>query len=203
MLMYQKKSSRKIVHYSGCRYLKEHTDDSWGTFESAEVAHAAGYRICKYCSPIAAHFRQESKQILQYCAEAGLSCYQTDGTVKVTTPYSRWEIITSGKKNGLFLYHQNTNPDWKDTGHLSIVPGYHSQAVRKDSILEYLKYIVSHDAYRRVNPTYIPKPPKEERPPAPKGSKRWYKEQRKAVHLKRRSDIRNVLNLIDQLQTAR
>jgi hypothetical protein len=202
MLIYQKKSSRKIVHYSGCRYLKTHMDDNWGTFDSLAEAHAAGYRLCKCCSPIARHYRLEQKQILQYCAEAGLSCYQTDGSVNVTTPYSRWKIITSGRKNLLFLYHQNTNPYWKDDGHISIIPGYHSQAIRKDSIVEYLKSIVEHDAYRQIHPAYIPKPPKAERAPAPKGSKRWHKEQRKATRLKRRSEIRNVMNLIDQLQAA-
>lgn len=202
MLLYQKKSSRKIVHYSGCRYLKEHMDDNRGTFNTIVEAHSAGYRLCKCCSPIAQHYREERKQILQFCAEAGLSCYQTDGSVKVATPRSQWKIITSGRKNLLFLYHRNTNPYWKDDGQVSIVPGYHSQAVRKNSIVDYLKYIIEHDAYRNRHPAYIAKPPKAERAPAPKGSKRWYKEQRKATRRKRSDEIRNVLNLIDQLQVV-
>lgn len=202
MLIYQKKSSRKIVHYSGCKYLNRSSSSAWGTFDTIEEAHAAGYRICKCCSPIARHFREERSQILQYCATEGLSCYQADGMVKVTTPYSQWKIITSGKKNQMFLYHKNTNPYWKDDGEISIVPGYHSQAVRKHSIADYLKFIIAHDTYRKAHPAYFPKQPKTAKPPAIKGTKRWHKEQNRASRLKRRNEIHNVLNLIDQLRAA-
>lgn len=201
MLFYAEKSSRKIVHYSGCKYLTKRMTKSRGSFDSIEDAHLAGYRLCKCCSPIARHYQKERRQILNFCAAEGLSCYQSDGRIIVTTPMSRWQIITAGKKNTLFLYHKNTNSNWKDARQ-SMIPGYHSQAVRKDTICGYLAYISAHDAYRCAHPAYSPKPPRCERPPAKKGSKRWRKEQRRDAQHRKRSDIRNVLNLIDHLQST-
>ncbi|MEA4920011.1 MAG: hypothetical protein VB078_03710 [Clostridiaceae bacterium] len=201
MLFYMKKSSRKIVHYSGCKYLKGSMSTTMGAFQTIEEAHAAGYRVCRCCSPIAKRFQKECAQILKFCAHEGLSCYQSDGMIAISTPRSQWKIITVGKHNKIFLYHQNTNPYHRED-HASLVPGYHSQAIRKDSIIEYLLYIVEHDAFRLANPTHIPKPPKSARKGAPKGSKRWHKEQHKLTKLKRRNAIKNVVHLIDQLQAA-
>lgn len=201
MFYYLKKSSRKIIHYSGCRYFAKHTADGFGVFETLEAAHTAGYRLCKCCTPIAQRYHKEKKEIMTLCATEGLSCYQSDGRIHVQTPRSQWQIITAGKKNTLFLYHKNTDPKRIDAIE-SILPGYHSQAVRKTSICDYLKFIVEHDTYRRFHPEFKPHLSKADRPAAQKGTKRWKKEQRRDARYKKRSAVSNVINLIDQLQAA-
>lgn len=60
-------------------------------------------------------------------------------------------MLVHGNDRKLWLYHKNTyNKD--DPIHPTIVPGYHSQAHRAKTILEYLEYTVRHDAYRRNHP---------------------------------------------------
>ena len=200
VLFYLKKSKRNIIHHSGCRYFADHTAGNWGSFDTLEDALAAGYRQCKCCSPVGRQYQKERHQILRLCASEGLSCYQADGRIFVTTPTSNWIILACGKKNHLFLYHKNTQFHPKETQDC-LIPGYHSQAIRKKTICGYLEFIVSHDKFRYTNPLDLPKMPKCVPPAAQKGTKRWRKEQRNNSLRKRRWEIRNVLDLIDGLHS--
>ena len=73
------------------------------------------------------------------------------------------------------------------------------------SLIINFTYITSHDAYRMHHPgapraALTKKPPKQKEPPR-KGTKRWHKEQTRRRAAERRHAIRNVLALIDSLDT--
>ena len=93
------------------------------------------------------------------------------------------------------MFHRNTYKTDRD--HLSPLQSYHLQRVTCDSITDYLAYIVDHDFYRRSHPV---KRANHEKTPAPKGSKRYKKEQQRLKKQEKKQAVKNVLMLIDNLQ---
>ena len=75
-----------------------------------------------------------------------MSYWLEDGQLHVYTPRSKWRIIVNGRDNKIFLYHKNTYSKYEKIP--SIIPGYHSQAIRSKTIVGYLEYIIQHDIYR-------------------------------------------------------
>lgn len=146
MLIYNKKSSSKVVHYSHCRHIQGRKKDVRGTFETPEEARAAGYRLCKCCAPMTKFYRKEAKALEQFAAANGLSYFYEDGMVDIRSPYSQWKVVVVGKSvKKLVIYHKNTQ--YRSKQKPSIVPGYHSQAYRTNTLLGYMEFVLSHDAY--------------------------------------------------------
>ena len=167
-----------------------------GSFENLEDAYAAGYRLCRHCSPIAKLYRKESDVLQGYCQSHAASVFFKDRFIGISTPISDWRIIPSGKGNEVVLYHKNTLGD-KKTGP---VPRYHLQWVSQNTISGYLEYISDHDLYRNMHPLY-PVQSKKNSPPPMKGTKRYRKEQKRAAKKARRQSIAHVLTLIENLDT--
>ena len=146
VVFYSTKSNEKVFHLPHCNIARRIRKEYKMKLDDPEIARALGYRQCNCCSLVGMRLRKEQKAIDQFCQENGVAYHLEDGQLHVRTPYSKWRIIVSGKANKLFLYHRNTFK--KDEKFVSIIPGYHSQAIRCKSILEYLNYIVQHDAFR-------------------------------------------------------
>lgn len=196
MMFYSKKDNKKIVHFSNCHYVRKIKKDNLEKFNTIEEARNAGYRVCNCCAPIAGHVRKEKKAIEDFCRKEGLSFHMHDGVLIICSPRSKWKIITNGSKKKLFLYHKNENKYIKSK---SMITGYHSQAIRKDCIVEYLKYIIQHDEWRRYHPINLP----VSKISAPqKGTKRWRKQQTKEKRHDRKMQISNVLSMIESLQKS-
>lgn len=151
-VIYSANSHRKIVHYSHCKILQRISKESRRTFDSTEEARAHGYRLCNCCAPIAGKYRKERKQVNDFCKTNGFTFRLLDGTIHVFSKNDCWRIIVNGNKNNLFLYHKNTDRRCRRDTHPNIVPGFHSQTFRSKTILGYLEYIASHDAYRAEHP---------------------------------------------------
>lgn len=151
MYFYSKKSQRKIIHTMQCPYCIRMNREGMATFHTMEVAREKNYRLCQYCAPMGKYYRAEYREIKKYADENGMIFSYYDGTITVCTPYSQWKIIVNGRKRDMFLYHKNV---YKNSFEKSLVPGYHSQSVRRNSILAYMNYIVKHDRYRLSNPSY-------------------------------------------------
>ena len=147
MVFYSTKSNEKVFHLSHCKIAHRIRKENKKQFATPEEARMAGYRMCNCCSPVGMRLRKEQKAVDQFCQEYGVSCRLEDGQLHVRTPRSKWRIIVNGKAKKLFLYHKNTYERYERIP--SIVPGYHSQAIRSKTIVGYLDYIVQHDAYRR------------------------------------------------------
>lgn len=197
MYYYSKKCRKKIIHTHLCFHIQHTELDDIGWFETLPEAYEQGYRLCKHCSPIAKHYRKESKQILDFCGKNGLAVHLGCRSIFVTSPRSKWKIAV-GNDRQITLYHQNTFETERD--HLSEIKGYHLQHdVTKDSVVEYLNYIVEHDYFRMLNPVYNKPRKKKESPPPRKGTRRYKSEQRRIEKYERKRAIRNVLNIIESL----
>ncbi len=146
MVFYSIKSNEKVFHQSHCIIRNRIQKENQRMFETPEIARENGYRHCNCCSRVGMKLRKEQKEVEQFCQENGMSCRLEDGRLHIRTTNSKWCIIQNGKAGHIFLYHKNTFH--KDTKYPSILPGYHSQAIRSDTILGYLKYIVGHDDFR-------------------------------------------------------
>lgn len=208
MLIYNKKSGSNVVHYSHCRHIKGRKQDVRVTFDTPEEARAAGYRLCKCCAPMTKFYKKEAKALEQFATENGLSYFYGDGMLDIKSPYSQWKVIVAGKDiKRLFIYHKNTQTRAKQKP--SIVPGYHSQAYRTDTLLGYMQFILSHDAFHlerdgvryAYNPaatTFVPslKPPA---PPAKKSKQPHTKRQLRALKRGNRlSCVGKVYRLIEE-----
>lgn len=197
MVFYSKTSGNKIVHLSNCRFVKQIKKKNRAYFQTIEDARADGFRLCNCCAPIARRLRKEGKNIEELCRTQGLSVYLHDGVLIICAPHhSKWKLITAGEKNKLALYHKNTILEMRGMPE-SAIPGYHSQAIHKETVIDYLKYIISHDEWRRHHPIAMP----TTKQPAPqKGTKRWKAEQKKEKKRQLKMQTKNVLALIKSVQ---
>lgn len=147
MVFYSTKSNEKVFHLPHCKIARRIHKEYKKQFATPDEARVAGYRMCNCCSPMGMRLRKEQEAVNQFCQENGASCWLEDGQLHVITPKSEWRIIVNGKAKKLFLYHKNTYEKFEKIP--SIVPGYHSQAARSETIVGYLEYIIQHDIYRR------------------------------------------------------
>lgn len=202
MFYYSKRNHRKIVHTHACFLVRGFAPEAIGTFETLPEALDAGYRLCRRCNPVLRQYQIEQTAILDYCRENGVSFYLNDRYLSITSPISQWRV-TVGPSGMTMLYHKNTELRASDAA--SAIRGYHNQHIRFRNLLEYFTYITSHDQYRMRHPV-LPCPkatraaPKQKEPPR-KGTKRWHKEQTRRRAAERKRAIRNVLALIDSLDT--
>lgn len=186
--MYLGSIERKVIHCKQCTYVSRIKDVHFEAFDYVEDAIKEGYRYCKCCDPMKALIKEYEKEMDSFCQSNAVYYTECDGALVIVTPFSEWkaQLNTDGK---ITLYHKNTKGDKQD---------YHIQGKFSAEPLNILNYIAAHDGFRLNNP--LPKEKKEKAPPR-KGTRRYRAAMRRAEAEKRRNDIRNVLNLIDSLQT--
>lgn len=189
------KSRNKIIHSENCRYMKQVPEKNRRYFYNIKDAEYEGYSRCKYCSPIRQYLDKEQDALNRYCERNGLYyCFNPQGgTIDVISQNGKWKIIVNGKRNFIFLYHKNTHSSTSE----SLVPGYHSQNVRRSSLLGYMKCIAEHDIYREKFPLY-----EDSKTGIRKGSKKWKSKCRHQTQRRKRQEIKHVLDLMDQITVA-
>ena len=196
MYYYSKNSREKIVHLDSCFHLDNMNHSKMGCFQTLSEAYEQGYKICKHCNPLFNQYKKEKEQIIELCRKKGVSVFVGNKNVVIRSINSKWKI-TVDKNEKFVLYHKNTYKTEND--HLSQVKGYHLQGdVNKESIVEYLDYVLEHDYYRMMHPVYIHKQKKEKAPPR-KGTNRYKSLQHRIEKNNRKQAISNVLNIIDSL----
>ena len=200
MLYYSKNNKSKIVHFISCRHSKLMLLENLGSFETLKEAWDAGYRLCKHCNPVFPFYRATRKSTEDYCTQNGVAYEIYHQCVRLCTPHSSWRI-TPTDSGEVALYHKNQWESYRDAE--SAVKGFHLQHKHCRTLLDYCRYIVEHDRYRRACPAQKPSYARPPKPPAPKGSKRWVKEQKREAKRERRNAIANVFNLFAQLEAAR
>ena len=184
------KSKIKIAHTMQCRFSKMIKSEYKVYYQTLEEVSDAGMVRCKYCDRIAQMMRKENEELTKFCKNRGIypTFSRADGTVDIISHSGQWKIIMNGSKHDIWLYHKNTLND-KNTG---LVPGYHSQKARSETIMGYVRYIVDHDEFRSVNPLYGHQS-------VPTGRKAKKKHKRLEERAKRRQSINYVLSLIDAM----
>ena len=191
MFYYSVNSKERVVHYEGCRHLKNIKKENLKSFNSIKDVRNSEYRICSCCSPITVHLKKEQEKLEKYCLENGLLYVLHKENLYIRTHRSEWKVLASDDKNVLELHHKNSFKKEHDNS----VYGFHKQNFTSDSVLGYLEYISNHDYYRMLNPLYI-SVPKE---PPKKGTKRYKEQQKYLAKKERKRKVWNVINLIDSL----
>lgn len=141
------KSREKVFHLPHCKIHPRINRDYRITFDTAAQARAEGFRMCNCCSIIGMRLRKEQASVDEFCKKNKLTYLLWDGELLVKAPNSDWKIIVNGREKKMFLYHKNKFRSPSDDE--SMIPGYHSQAIRHKTILGYLQYIVAHDDFRQ------------------------------------------------------
>lgn len=96
----------------------------------------------------------------------------------------------------MFLYHRNDMETDVIDDPNALIPNYHLQSCRRNTIVEYLEYIIAHDFYREKNPVKYSVKNKSN---PQKGTKRHKKEMKKAKGREKRYKTKRVMDLIEQL----
>lgn len=198
MFYYSTISRKKIIHHMSCPAADRIHDENIECFETLQEAYGEGYRLCRHCSLLARQYRKGESDSCTYSQEKGIAFFYTDRALVVTTSFSKWKIVPSEDGLRLQLYHQNTHRsahDWE-----SLIPGYHLQNAKRDTIQGYLEYIAEHDDYRLRNPVQTnPKTKKKDSTPPKKGTRRYKKQRRREEIRAKKYSIRRTLDLIDGL----
>ena len=144
------KSGNRIAHSYDCRYVKLIPEKNRTYYGNRRSAREAGFGYCKYCSRIMQYVRKEKTALDDYCQATGLtySFNRLDGSLDIKSRSDEWKIVVRHKDDTIRLYHKNQ----LDLGEESVIPGYHSQRIRRGTVLGYLDYIVKHDIFRERNP---------------------------------------------------
>ncbi len=187
------KSKNKIVHRPDCRYMKIIPTRNRKEFATFNEAEQEGYIQCKYCAGIIRLLRAEAKNIRKYCVLNGIiyDFNTKDGALDLISHSGKWKIVLERYPDVIGLYHQNNNVIKKN----GFVPGFHKQKARCDSLLGYMEYIVSHDAYRTKNPIY-----EQARKKMGRGRKAQRKIKRREVELRRIHNFVYVNNILDKIE---
>ncbi len=211
MYIYCKNGKNRIVHTSNCFHISKCNKGDTSYFGTLDAAYNNGYRLCKHCDILSAQYQREMDEIKRYCREKPIVVQKKSLFILVMSPLSMWMIVLSPDNEHTCLYHKNFF-DTEGTN-LSSITGYHLQNVSKNSIVEYLEYILEHDKYRRQHPYTHPKKavykPLEEKSNSAKKSagaftkpsaKKAAKLAKKKANIERKNKACNVLRLIDSLQ---
>ena len=199
MFVASKKGSVKILYNQQCFYGKRIRPEDRQLFYTVEEGEKAGYHSCKYCSAIGRHYRKEATKIKQFCEENKIFLQHESREIHVQTPISHWKIVWNEKKGRIFLYHKNVFRRFMEEK--EEVPGYHRQPVTKSSIYGYLKYIVIHDKWIFHHGNGEENKPKESYHGIRR--KKYISQVRRMKKKERRSSIRRVYNLLEQLENYR
>lgn len=219
---YSEKTHRKIVHFSQCKVLKKIPEERLLCFQDLKQAKEHGYRLCKCCPSLAREYRKDQAEIDSYCRKAGFMFKLQDDVIHIISKHDCWRLIFDAQHNKMKLFHKNTQQRYFKKKKPVIINGFHVQPCHYKSVLEYLKYISSHDQYRDTY-TYTEKKSyiqeSEYEPPEwvlekygeeylsslgtgyerIKGTKKYKKEQKKRKRKKHRASIRRVYELIEEL----
>lgn len=199
MFVASKKGSAKILHNQQCFYGERIQRKDRLLFYTLEEGERAGYHSCKYCSAIGRYYRKEKTKIKQFCEENKMLLQHRNTEIHVQMPLSQWKIVWDGKKGHIFLYHKNIFRRFMEEK--EEVPGYHRQPVTKTSIYGYLKYIVLHDKWIFHHGNGEENKPKESYHGIRR--KKYIIQVRRMKKKERRSSIRRVYNLLEQLENYR
>ena len=199
MFVASKKGSVKILHNQQCFYGKRIRPEDRQLFYTVEEGEKAGYHSCKYCTAIGRHYRKEATKIKQFCEENKIFLQHESREIHVQTPISHWKIVWNEKNGCIFLYHKNVFRRFMEEK--EEVPGYHRQPVTKSSIYGYLKYIVIHDKWIFHHGNGEENKPKESYHGIRR--KKYISQVRRMKKKERRSSIRRVYNLLEQLENYR
>jgi len=190
LYLYLKDGINRIYHLESCWHIKRSKVEKIGSFADFGECLLSGYKFCKHCNPVSKLYAKEKEEISKYIKENGIWVINKIAHIYVDTIKSQWLIVYDENKGKLRLYHQNEWADKKD----SMIPGYHLQDAKSNTVVGYLKYVVAHDNYRKNNKPFIPGPKLSE---MKKGSKAWKKQAKKLKKRRNKKAANRVIRIIE------
>lgn len=145
MIYANKKSVKKVVHVKECSYLKNKKQKNIIIFSDMREALKHGYTLCQKCNPIKKQYLREEIFVNNFARANNLKVEFHKNEINVQSSLEQWKIVVDCDGSGMALYHRNTENRYND----NYVPNYHNQGVARETIVDYLKYIVKHDIYKK------------------------------------------------------
>ena len=194
MLYHCRKSNRKVVHFSGCSYLKGKYKRDLKAFHSLIPTLKEGYKLCKCCNPLEKLYRKDEEEVKKFCYENLIAIDFKGHEINFITLDSEWKVIPISRTEYIFLHKNEVSKKKKKDMPKSPIPGYHIQNIRFNNLLPFCEYILRHDNYRDDHPVFIPPPL-----PPKKGTKRWKKEEKEKRKKEKKKAASNVLKMLDKI----
>lgn len=191
---------KKVFHNAGCRCVSRIKECNKRVFKTKEEARAAGYTECSCCSIMGKHYNKERNAVEAFCKEHSIQHFYYDNVLYfISSEDTAWKIVQGGKSStAFFLYHESIKGQMyvrRNTSYLN--RKYHSQKVRRRSILAYLEYILAHDVYMKGKEYVIP-----DRKFSSSGSKKAKKAAKKEKKIQRKKSIKRTIWLINNLSES-
>lgn len=209
MFVYSSAKGSHMYHTEQCAHAKRIKPAHYALFQTKKDAEEAGYYSCSCCSRLGKHLKREEKQVQDFCKREQYTCRFEKGRIVITTPLEKWLLVHDVNLNKVVLYHQNHSLKAKPD---SPIEGYHVQAHQFMSVCSTLHYIYKHTRsyLEQPNvPTHIkekvcevmglPMPSTKVNLPAPMSRRKRGKRKREIKEIRKRCDVRHVLDLIDAL----
>ena len=192
ILFYSLKSHRKVVHFSGCSYLRGEGQEKYGFFYSSSAAAKEGYHLCKRCNPLEKMYRENEVELKKFCFENVIAVEYRGYEIDFTTLESKWKVVPVSRSKVLF-FHANEMLNKKAPK--TPIHGYHLQNIEFDNLLSFCQYILEHDTYRENHPVRTRK-----LPPPKKGTKRWRGQEKKKKKKEKKKAVKNVLRILNGMR---
>lgn len=192
ILFHSLKNHRKIVHFSGCSYLRGNGQGKYKSFFSSSAAAKEGYRLCKHCNPLEKMYRENEDELKKFCFENVIAVEYRGYEIDFTTLESKWKVVPISRNRVLF-FHANEVLNKKAPK--TSIHGYHLQNIEFNNLLSFCQYILEHDAYREHYPVRSPKSP-----PPKKGTKKWRGQEKQKKKKAKKKAVRNVLNILNKMR---
>jgi len=195
--MYVISKYSKIYHKDTCFYAKKINSENFKYAYKSDEFMEKGYTLCRCCSKLGSQYRSEKSEISSYAVKNHIKIWFENNELYIETIIATWKIVDADNNGVYVLYHSNTEPYFKlKKNNGRYIHNYHLQKnVRSNTILGFMKYINDHDVWRNNKLDEYKTLPQVTR-----------KQKRKYNHEKKKSEktkLRNVLNLIDMIQTER
>ena len=145
------KSHHKILHHSDCKVISRVDPNHLKALSSSQGAIATGYRFCKACSTVTPYYQPISYYVERFCNNNGLKCYFKENILHIVSQFDRWQVAIHNETGVLTLFHRNKGKH-KDPLPETQTPNHHLQESAPHTLPGILKYIVSHDRYKRRCP---------------------------------------------------
>ena len=185
----------KVYHYPNCIYVNNILPKNRIQFLDKETAESSGYVKCTHCSYIMNCYRNDKRVIDKFVINHSLKIYFDRDNIYIENGPYAWKITTDDDTDKLILYHANSESYFKlEKKDGRILHHYHLQKYKgNNTIMAMLKYIISHDTYKRESINNFKN--------MPKNTKRQKKAYKKAKKKASRIKTRNVYNILDRIKT--
>lgn len=192
MFYYSKNSRNKIIHVRGCHYIKNTDEAKLGDFKTVAAAYREGYNPCHHCSNILKLYRKEKKKVAKYKKENAIVIRLFPRYIEIKTDCGEWRILPSSTQGKTHLFHKNYKHRRSD--YESEIPGFHDQCVSRNTLKDYVGYIVHHDKERAAEIKNEKKSPMDTPPKKTKGKshKRYCKQMKAYKNRQRKKRIREL-----------